>query len=268
VSPLHRGAGRGFPAERADRLEVGPIVSERLEGLVHRPVERPELIDERPRRRLAEVVRPNLAVDDAGPRPEQFLEAAFGAPLQRRPDSRRRRNVRSDHFEHPADERIRSPNRQRDLASRLGHPEHLGRAGLLIGREHHPDDGGAPVELPVREGECLGIAFDQPDGQTFGLRSSRARPSSDGKRSRAQPYGTPPAPRPASRCRCRIEHAITGAQVSRVQEVLRHDRDARPNRGIVARRPRRLLSGCHRLVVDLPVRLSAHAPPSLAMTGT
>jgi hypothetical protein len=75
--------------------------------------------------------------------------------------------VGGDRPEQPADEPLRGPAGEPDLATGPGDPDQLVGRALVVGGEHDAQCGQHCVECPVREGEVLGVAVADVDGQTL-----------------------------------------------------------------------------------------------------
>ena len=85
------------------------------------------------------------------------------------------RHVLADRLEHLADEALRRPVGQTDLAARFADARQLARRLFLIRCEHHAEGGHHDVEGRVGERQVLGVGFLEPDRVAFGR--ARARPA-------------------------------------------------------------------------------------------
>ena len=72
---------------------------------------------------------------------EQLAEAVLGAPLDRRAQPGRRRDVRADRLEQLADEALGRVRDEADPAAGPGDAGELARGLLLVRREHRAEDG-------------------------------------------------------------------------------------------------------------------------------
>jgi hypothetical protein len=67
-----------------------------------------------------------------------------------------------------ADEPLGRPGRKRDRTAGPADPQQLGRSALLVGREHHADDGHDGVERRVGVRQLLRVAVLEVDREPFG----------------------------------------------------------------------------------------------------
>ena len=152
-------------------------------------------------------------------------------------------HVPTGHPEHLADEAIRGPVRQPDLAAWPTNSQELGGRLLLVGGEHGPEGGEDDVEAGVGEGNVLGIALGEGDLQPLGggalppaLQQCRdvvdggdlAEAAGGGQRRVAVSSG-------------HVEDPLAGSRVHRLAELLGHDDEGRADDRVVAGRPRLLL---------------------------
>ena len=97
----------------------------------------------------------------------------LGAPKRRRLQSRRWRNVRTDHLEQLADETFGRPIRHPDPAAAAQNAQHFLRSAFVVRREHRTERRQHDVEAIVAERQIFGIGLTKLHGQT--LRRGRAR---------------------------------------------------------------------------------------------
>src|SRR2546425_521684 len=95
----------------------------------------------------------------------------LAAPQRRRLHARRRRNVFADGFEYLADEALRRPVGEADLAARTADAEELARRLLLIWRKHDAEGGKDDIEAGIREGKRFRIGLLERNGQAVGCRT-------------------------------------------------------------------------------------------------
>ena len=113
----------------------------------------------------------------------------------------------------------------------------------MVGREHRPVDGNDAVERAIGERERLGVALDEADIESLGLRP--LAPSVEQRRDVVDPHhaaaeaggGDRGVPAPGRD----VEHVRACPEVGGVAEALRHGDDQRGDLREVAARPRRLL---------------------------
>ena len=86
----------------------------------------------------------------------------------------RRRQVFAERLEQLADEAVRRPVGEADLAAGLADAQQLGRGLVLVGREHHAEGRDDGVERAVGERQRLGIGLPEFDRQAFGRRARAA----------------------------------------------------------------------------------------------
>ena len=75
----------------------------------------------------------------------------------------------TDRHEELADEALRRPVRQPDLAAALADADQLGGSALLVGREHDPEGGDHHVETLAGERQAFGVGLAEREGEPFGL---------------------------------------------------------------------------------------------------
>ena len=176
--------------------------------------------------------------------PEHLVEAGPRAPQRGRFDAGRRRHVLAERLEHLADEALRRPIGQPDLAARLADAQQLGRGLVLVGREHHAEGRDDHIKACVGERQRLGIGLAEFDGQPLGGGALAAA-----LEQRRHVVGRGHVA-PAARRRQRhvavagrdIEHLAAGTKVERLAELLADDLQRRSDHRIVARRPGALLA--------------------------
>ena len=106
-------------------------------------------------------------VDSDGPWPEPLLQRCLGAPKSGRLHAGRRGQMLADGLEDLADEALRSPVCQGDLAAGTANTQKLGHGLHLVGREHHPKGRHHGVEAAVVKRQGLGIGDPKVDGQAL-----------------------------------------------------------------------------------------------------
>ena len=89
----------------------------------------------------------------------------------------RRRHVLADGLEQLADEAVRRPVGEADLAAGLADAQQLGRGAVLVGREHHAEGRDDDVEAAVRERQRFGVGLAELDRRAV-RPAARSRPRS------------------------------------------------------------------------------------------
>ena len=176
--------------------------------------------------------------------PNRVVEMRLGAPQRRRLHAGRRRNVFADGLEQLADEALRRPVGQADLAARAADAHQFVRGLLLIRREHDAEGRKHDVEAGIGEGKRFRIGLLERDRQAVGL--GALAPALE---KRADIVGRHDVGEAAGRGERRIavaggdvEDALVAAQIDGLAERFADDLQRGADDGVVAGAPGGLLA--------------------------
>ena len=176
---------------------------------------------------------------------EHFDDPGARAPQRRRLHAGWWRQIFAQCLEQPADEAVRRPVGEADLAARLADPEHFGRGLVLIGGEHHAERRNDGIEARGRKRQRLGVGFAEVDGEPLGrgplLAAREQRRHVVGRRDVAEAARR--GQRDVAVAGCDVEHLAAGAQVECFAQLLADDLQRGADHRVVARRPGGLLAG-------------------------
>jgi hypothetical protein len=143
-------------------------------------------------------------------------------PHKRRFDPVWRRQIFAERLEHLADETVRRPVGEANLALRPAHAQQLGGRLLLVRREHDAERRQHHVKARVRKGQRLGIRFLERDVEPFCLGALAAALEKRRHVVRGRNGGKPPRRRERGVAVAggNIEHPLARAKVDAFAEQL------------------------------------------------
>jgi len=169
----------------------------------------------------------------------------------------RRRQVPAERLEHLADEALRRPVGQSDLAACLADAHQFGGGSILIRREHHAEGGNDHVEARVRKWKRLGIGLAEVDGERLG-RGALTAALEQGRHIVGRGDVAPAArgrKRDIAVAGRHVEHRAAGAEVERLAEVFADNLQGGADHRIVAGGPCALLARLDGAEIGLRGRL-------------
>ena len=193
------------------------------------------------------------ALIDVAAGPNSSRKALPLAPQCRRLHPGGRRQILAERLEELADEALRRPVGETDLAARPAHAHHLGRGLLLVGREHDAEGRDDRIEGVVGEGEGFRIGSAEIDLEPIGVGAFAA--ALEQRRYVVGRHYIAPAARRRERdiaiAGGDIEHHLARTEVERLAQRLADDLEGRADDCVVARRPGALLAGLQRAKIGL-----------------
>ena len=160
--------------DEASEERVLARVADRLECLHRRAVVGAEVLDERLGRAEAEREGALFAGEAFDLVAEQVAHVGLRSPEEGRSDAGHGRHIRRDDLEHLADEPVRGPGREADLAAGAADACELGRRLAMVRREHRAEDGKDGVEALVRKRDRFRVALEQLDRHSLRLGADAA----------------------------------------------------------------------------------------------
>ena len=158
----------------------------------------------------------------------------------------------ADSLEELADEAVRRPVGQADLAAVLADADQFGGGAILVGREHDAEGRDDNVETRVGEGQRFGVGLAEFDVEPFG----RGALAGALEQCRHVVGGDHVAPTACGRERDvavaggDVEHLLSRPEVEGFAQLFTDDLQRGADDGIVAGGPGALLAGFHRPEID------------------